>query len=151
MNALLTRFALAPAALLAALAAPSAQAVNVGVSIGFSQPGVHGRIDIGRYPKPVLVQPRPVLIRPMPGPVVQPVYLWVPPGHQKHWGKHCWRYQACGAPVYFVRDDWYHGHVGKGGPRHAPQYAPAPRPPGPPTAYQPGPPTGREPVYDARR
>lgn len=39
---------LALLAALGSLAAPAAQAVNVGVPIGFSQPGVHGRIDIGR-------------------------------------------------------------------------------------------------------
>ena len=37
----------------------------------------------------------------------QPVYLWVPPGHQKNWRKHCGRYDACGRPVYFVQDNWY--------------------------------------------
>jgi hypothetical protein len=31
----------------------------------------------------------------------------VPPGHEKHWNKHCAEYNACGRPVYFVRDDWY--------------------------------------------
>lgn len=31
----------------------------------------------------------------------------IPPGHQKNWSKHCARYNACGVPVYFVREDWY--------------------------------------------
>ena len=39
--------------------------------------------------------------------MVQPIYLRVPPGHEKHWGKHCARYGACGRPVHFVREDWY--------------------------------------------
>ena len=30
-----------------------------------------------------------------------------PPGHEKHWNKHCHEYGACGRPVYFVRDGWY--------------------------------------------
>ena len=34
-------------------------------------------------------------------------YLRVPPGHEKHWSKHCAQYHACGRPVYFVREDWY--------------------------------------------
>jgi len=42
---------------------------------------------------------------------VQPVYMWVPPGHRKHWSKHCHEYNACGVPVYFVRHDWYRDHV----------------------------------------
>jgi hypothetical protein len=33
--------------------------------------------------------------------------LHVPPGHEKHWSKHCAQYNACGRPVYFVRDEWY--------------------------------------------
>lgn len=99
---------------LAALAAvtPSAQAadVNVGVSIGISQPGVYGRIDIGRFPQPQLIVQQPVIItRQARAP--EPVYLWVPPGHQKNWRKHCGKYQACGVPVYFVQDGWYQDHV----------------------------------------
>ena len=39
--------------------------------------------------------------------VYQPVYLRVPPGHEKNWRKHCQRYNACGRPVYFVQDTWY--------------------------------------------
>ena len=104
----------------AALAcAGAASAADVGVSIQISQPGVYGRIDIGRFPQPQLVVAQPVIIT---RPVVvqappQPVYLWVPPGHRKDWRKHCGAYQACGVPVYFVRDDWYDQNVrpeGKG-------------------------------------
>ena len=32
--------------------------------------------------------------------------LYVPPGHAKNWGKHCGRYNACGRPVYFVKEEW---------------------------------------------
>ena len=46
-----------------------------------------------------------------------PLYLYVPPGHAKDWGKHCYRYNACGRPVYFVQENWVreryeerHGH-----------------------------------------
>ena len=99
--------ALAGLAGLVVMAAP-ARAADVGVSIGISQPGVYGRIDIGRFPQPQVVVQQPVVIYPhhYPQPV-QPVYLWVPPGHQKHWSKHCGRYNACGVPVYFVQDNWY--------------------------------------------
>jgi hypothetical protein len=70
-------------------------------------PGVYGRIDIGNFPQPRIVYPQPVIIA--PGPVAvyqQPVYLYVPPGHQKNWAKHCYRYNACGQPVYFVQEEW---------------------------------------------
>lgn len=106
----LTRW-IAPALLtLAGLTAmPAAQAADVGVSIGFSQPGVYGRVDIGRYPQPVLLAPQPVIIgRPV---YREPVYLWVPPDHRRDWRRHCGYYGACGAPVYFVQDGWYHQHV----------------------------------------
>ncbi|MES2182625.1 MAG: hypothetical protein V4493_11065 [Pseudomonadota bacterium] len=36
-----------------------------------------------------------------------PIYLRVPPGHAKHWDKHCREYNACNERVYFVQDDWY--------------------------------------------
>jgi len=106
----LTRL-IAPALLgLAGLAAVPAQAADVGVSIGFSQPGVYGRVDIGRYPQPVLIAPQPVIVgRPVYR--AEPVYLWVPPEHRHDWRHHCYRYGACGAPVYFVQDGWYRQNV----------------------------------------
>lgn len=95
-----------------ALAAPTARAADIGVSIAISQPGVYGRVDIGRFPQPMVVVPQPVVVRPVVvAQPVQPVYLWVPPGHRNNWRKHCGRYNACGVPVYFVQDRWYHDHV----------------------------------------
>jgi hypothetical protein len=96
-------------ALFAALlttAASAAMAADVGVSISIGQPGFYGQIDIGNAPRPVLVYPQPVVIQRAVSPV-QPVYLHVPPGHAKDWGKHCHKYNACARPVYFVKDDWY--------------------------------------------
>jgi hypothetical protein len=101
------------AALLTAAAATAAPAfaADVGVSIGFSQPGVYGRVDIGRFPQPVLVAPHPVLVTPRHAYRADPVYLWVPPFERAQWGRYCGRYNACGAPVYFVQDRWYRDHV----------------------------------------
>jgi hypothetical protein len=101
------------ALLLTAASAPwsVALAADVGVSINISQPGVYGRIDIGRFPQPqVVVQQPVVIVRPV---AVQqePVYLWVPPGHRQNWRRYCGQYQACGVPVYFVQDRWYGEHV----------------------------------------
>jgi hypothetical protein len=96
------------AVLVAACATGSVYAqTSVGVSIGIHQPGVYGRIDIGNYPQPVVINPQPVIIA-QPAVVYprQPIYLYVPPGHQKNWGKHCARYNACGQPVYFVQEQW---------------------------------------------
>jgi hypothetical protein len=106
------------------LAAGAASGADVGVSVEVSQPGVYGRIDIGRFPQPQVIVPQPVMIaRPVVVAQPQPVYMWVPPGHRKDWGKHCRHYNACGVPVYFVRHDWYNNHVmvaadSRGGPDH---------------------------------
>lgn len=87
--------------------APTFAQTNVGVSIGINQPGVYGRVDIGNLAQPRIVYPQPIVIVQSPVAVQQqPVYLYVPPGHQKNWTKHCARYNACGQPVYFVREDW---------------------------------------------
>lgn len=83
-------------------------AADVGVSISIGQPGFYGRIDIGNAPRPEVINPRPIVILPVPRDrTVRPIYLRVPPGHQKHWNKHCHEYNACGQPVYFVKDKWY--------------------------------------------
>ena len=90
------------------LAASSALATDVGVSITMGQPGYYGRIDIGSFPRPPLIYADPVIIQPVPAGVVRrPVYMHVPPGHAKNWDKHCRKYGACGQPVYFVQDRWY--------------------------------------------
>lgn len=85
----------------------SAQAADVGVSVSIGQPGFYGQIDIGDYPRPVLVQPEPIIIARPYGVVYQPVYLHVPPGQIRQWGSYCGRYGACNRPVYFVQDRWY--------------------------------------------
>ena len=90
------------------VAATTAQAADVGVSVSVGQPGFYGHIDIGNFPKPVLIYPKPRIIQPPPTRVVQePIYLHVPPGHAKKWKKHCHKYNACGRPVYFVKEKWY--------------------------------------------
>lgn len=114
---------LAAASLALTLATSAAQAADVGVSINISQPGVYGRIDIGRYPPPVVYAPQPVWVqapRVVPVQPPPPVYLWVPPGHRANWRQHCGHYRACGVPVMFVQDGWYQQHVsqGPGRPHH---------------------------------
>jgi hypothetical protein len=92
-----------------AVAALSASATDVGVSVSVNQPGVYGRIDIGRFPQPQVVVAQPVIIQ-QPAVVVarpEPVYLYVPYDHRKNWRRHCHRYDACGSPVYFVQHGWY--------------------------------------------
>jgi hypothetical protein len=91
----------------AVFTAPAWSAVDVGVGITIREPGVYGRIELGSLPPPPVLYPQPVIIT-RPAVVVQqpPMYLYVPPGHAKNWGKHCGRYNACARPVYFVQEHW---------------------------------------------
>lgn len=93
-------------AIAGAAQAQTAVQIDAGVGVTIRQPGVYGRIEIGTAPPPPLVYAQPVVI--VPGPVVvrRPIYLYVPPGHARDWGKHCSRYAACGQPVYFVQPQW---------------------------------------------
>jgi hypothetical protein len=91
-----------------AIWAASAVAADTAVTVSVGQPGFYGQISIGNFPPPQLVYAQPVVVHPVPVVVAPaPIYLHVPPGHEKHWSKHCAAYNACGRPVYFVRDDWY--------------------------------------------
>jgi len=80
---------------LAAVAVPALAAINI-----------YGVIDLGGNPPPQVIYRQPIVVEPVQeeGP---PLYLHVPPGHAKHWRKHCHEYDACGRPVYFVQDRWY--------------------------------------------
>lgn len=123
------------------LIAVSAQAADVGVSVSIGQPGFYGRIDIGDFPQPEVIYTRPVIVHQPPVHVVhEPVYLRVPPGHQKKWKRYCGKYNACDRPVYFVKDRWYknvyvpHHQARHGGkydkhgkrPGHGPGHGPGP-------------------------
>lgn len=88
-----------------ALSSTQAQAqVVISANVeGVLSPGVYGRIDIGSLGGiPPVISAQPVIIQPVQVVHAQPMYLHVPPGHRKKWGKHCARYNACGVPVYFV-------------------------------------------------
>lgn len=95
--------------LLTSLAFTQAQAADVGVSVSVGEPGFYGQIDIGDFaPRPQIVYAQPVVIHPVPVyERAEPIYLHVPPGQAKKWSRYCDRYDACGRPVYFVRDRWY--------------------------------------------
>jgi hypothetical protein len=94
-------------ALVLALGAVSTAHSQTSVSIGINQPGVYGRINIGDVPPPAFYRVEPVIIAP-PRVVVErrPVYLYVPPTHEQNWSRYCGQYNACGQPVYFVREEW---------------------------------------------
>ncbi len=91
------------------VAVAPAMAADVAMSISVGDPNFYGRIDIGNFPQPQLVNMQPVIIHQPATHVVigGPIYLRVPPGHIKKWSKHCGKYNACGQRVYFVQDNWY--------------------------------------------
>ena len=100
------RFLVAAAIAAATISTPSL-AADVGVSLNIGQPGFYGQIDIGDYPQPQVIYRRPMIIEREVRMDRPPMYLRVPPGHRKHWSKHCGEYNACGERVYFVQDSWY--------------------------------------------
>lgn len=113
----LVRLAIGFAALVAGLwplAAATSSSVNISIIIENEvQPDVYGRVEMGNRPPPPVLYPQPVIIT-APRVVAAPVYLHVPPGHAKNWGKHCHKYDACGVPVYFVRSAEHDDHRGRG-------------------------------------
>lgn len=92
---------------LSLLAASAPALAQTSVSIAVGQPGFYGRLDLGDFGRPNVVYEQPVMVERHTRYVAEPMYLRVPPGHMKHWNKHCRQYNACGRQVYFVRDDWY--------------------------------------------
>lgn len=111
-------------ALILAIGAVDTATAQTSVSIGINQPGVYGGINIGDVPPPALYRAEPVIIAPARVVVErQPVYLYVPPTHEQNWRQYCGRYNACGQPVYFVREEWVreryeHEHPGWNRGRH---------------------------------
>jgi len=75
--------------------------VNVTVG-GAIAPGVYGQIAIGNNPPPPVINPQPIFVGP-PVHGAAPIYLYVPPGHQRDWARYCGNYHACGHPVHFVQ------------------------------------------------
>lgn len=92
------------AVLLAAAAVPAVAQTHVSINIG--DPGFFGMIDNRGYGAPRVYVRRPVIIERVRY-YQDPIYLRVPPRHRQNWGRYCHRYDACGVPVLFVRDDWY--------------------------------------------
>ncbi len=81
---------------------------DIGISLNIGAPDFFGRIDIEGAPPPVLLSSRPIVIeRPSVDVEVEPLYLHVPETESRDWRHYCNRYNACGRPVYFVKDRWY--------------------------------------------
>ena len=92
------------AVLFAAAAVPAVAQTHVSINIG--DPGFFGLIDNRGYAAPPLYASRPVIVQRVRY-YQEPVYLRVPTRHREYWGRYCHRYDACGVPVLFVRDNWY--------------------------------------------
>lgn len=71
-------------------------------------PGVYGRVELGNNSHPDIYYPQPMLVvKDSRYAKYKPAYLHVPPGHAKHWDKHCQKYHACDRPVYFIKSQEY--------------------------------------------
>lgn len=93
------------AAAMCAAAVPAM--AQIGVTINIGDPGFYGPIQLIDAPRPRVYVTQPIIVERTVHYRSEPVYLRVPPGHRKNWRKHCYRYDACGQRVLFVRDDWY--------------------------------------------
>lgn len=84
---------------------------DLGINVmleGQIAPGLYGRVDVGNDSHPNLYNREPIIYtRNTRYANYKPVYLHVPPGHAKDWGKHCKHYNACERPVYFIRSEEY--------------------------------------------
>ena len=87
----------------------ASMAIATSVLAADADPGIYGRIDVSKYPKPQLINPKPVTIdhQSKPETTAKPIYLHVPQGHEWHWHDHCKTYDACAVPVYFVTEGWF--------------------------------------------
>lgn len=84
---------------------------DLGINVvleGEVSPGIYGRVELGKDSHPDIYYPQPmVIVKDTKYARYRPVYLHVPPGHAKHWSKHCHKYHACERPVYFVKSVEY--------------------------------------------
>lgn len=76
-----------------------------GISINIGEPDYYGQLQIGNE-RPQLLFADPIIIHRGPG-RYPPLYLRVPDYQARNWAAYCYRYNACGRPVYFVNDYWY--------------------------------------------
>lgn len=118
------------AALFAAAAVPALAETRVSINIG--DPGFFGIIDNRGYAPPPVYISRPIVVEPVRY-YQEPIYLRVKRHHRDNWDRYCHRYDACGVPVLFVRDDWYRDtyaprvrHVYRDGYRDGHHYRPQP-------------------------
>lgn len=99
---------------LSALPGLPAMADDLGINVileGEVAPGVYGRVELGNDSRPDIYYREPmIIVSDSKYARSRPVYLHVPPGHAKNWGKHCSKYRACDRPVYFVRSAEYDEH-----------------------------------------
>ena len=104
-----TLLATAFASLLLGSLAAHAGTPIINLSVGGEiSPGVYGQVQFGNGPPPPVLYAQPRIIVHQPSDAdEEPLYLLVPPGHAKHWSKHCREYNACNRPVYFVKSPEY--------------------------------------------
>ena len=85
-----------------------ALAADVSASIGISQPGFYGQINIGDFPRPPVIYAQPVWVAASGEGGIRAADLPArATGPREALEQALRQYGACGRPVYFVREDWY--------------------------------------------
>lgn len=97
---------IAAIALAAAACAAPAFAGDVAISIRIGEPGFYGQLDLDNGYRPRVLYREPVVLDRRYRNYA-PIYVRAPREQSRNWGRYCGRYNACGRPAYFVRDDWY--------------------------------------------
>lgn len=94
-------------------AASAGASTQVNISIGDS--GYRGVLPALSGWRPEVWNSSPVVAIGAAAAGLAAVYLNVTDSERRDWKRHCGKYDACGRPVYFVKNDWYRG-------TYAPEY-----------------------------
>lgn len=129
------------------LAAGSASAgTQINISIGDN--GYHGVLPALTGWRPDVWNASPVVAIGAAAAGIAAIYLNVPDKERRDWKRYCGKYDACGRPVHFVKDDWYRRTYAPKYRRQHPDHGPAGQRydrPAPPPAHVKGPDRGLPP------
>jgi len=71
-----------------------------------TSPEIFGEVTFGDI-QPQVIYRHPQAIYQKNSQYSNPVYVYIPAGHEEHWAKYCGRYNLCDSKVYFVQGQWY--------------------------------------------
>lgn len=136
MNGMAGKAAAAAAALMIG-AAQAGAATQVNISIGDS--GYWGAIPMMNGLRPDVWNTTPIVAIGAAIAGASILYLNVPEAQRRDWRHYCSRYDACGRPVRFVKNNWYRDHYAPEYRRQHPAAMPPARDARGPAPQRPGP------------